>query len=553
MPGKRETAQRLLLESNDEALPTLLETAIATSSEPRLLTHATALCLARGWLQPERLQSELSRDLPPRVIEHLLRVADEFYDGALSDELRFITIERLRRTDDARLRFQSLLTLAGDADQHLPADLLAQLALDHADDEWLLAAIRLNPVEPADFLGQLLQRLALQLQNTSIEDERLAAIRALISAAAAQAGTAADAETLSFLVRQSREHETSVQFAVLQGVCSGLRRRGTTLEQASPQAWELATGVFETADVTARQRQRFPDPEQRVQAVKVLEFGPKKFILGLIDAGLNDPEQSVRLAVIDVLSRRAEPEVGPALVGLLSKEAPAVRRVLLTSLFARAERISLLLDEVEAGRVAVREIEPARADQLRKHADPAIRERALPLLVDTTAADRQQVIADYQPALALESDPLRGREVFVKNCQQCHKIGDVGVNVAPDISDSRTKTPAELLTSILDPNRPTAHNHCSYTIRARDGGSTGRDRAETAIGHAQAARRQGGHAAADRNRRTEEQRRLADARRPGAGHRPPATGRPHLLHQELALPRRGRAAGSDSVVQEMKG
>jgi putative heme-binding domain-containing protein len=80
-----------------------------------------------------------------------------------------------------------------------------------------------------------------------------------------------------------------------------------------------------------------------------------------------------------------------------------------------------------------------------------------------------KVLADYQSALALKGEASRGREVFAKNCAQCHRIGELGVNVAPDISDSRVKQPAQYLTDILQPNRAIDNNYISYIVTTTDG------------------------------------------------------------------------------------
>jgi putative heme-binding domain-containing protein len=79
------------------------------------------------------------------------------------------------------------------------------------------------------------------------------------------------------------------------------------------------------------------------------------------------------------------------------------------------------------------------------------------------------VLAEYRPALALKADSARGRGVFEKRCSVCHKIGDVGVEFAPDISDSRERTPIQLLTDILQPNRAIDSNYFSYTAITNDG------------------------------------------------------------------------------------
>jgi putative heme-binding domain-containing protein len=71
----------------------------------------------------------------------------------------------------------------------------------------------------------------------------------------------------------------------------------------------------------------------------------------------------------------------------------------------------------------------------------------------------------------MPADAKRGLEVFKKNCAACHRVGEVGVNVAPDISDSRVKTAAQLLTDILQPNRAIDANYVSYTLLTTDGRS----------------------------------------------------------------------------------
>src|SRR6185503_13001536 len=62
-----------------------------------------------------------------------------------------------------------------------------------------------------------------------------------------------------------------------------------------------------------------------------------------------------------------------------------------------------------------------------------------------------------------------GQIVFEKQCAACHRIAGVGVNVAPDISDSRTKKFDQLLTDILQPNRAIDNNYLGYTVRLLDG------------------------------------------------------------------------------------
>ncbi|HRX80379.1 MAG TPA: c-type cytochrome, partial [Pirellulaceae bacterium] len=83
--------------------------------------------------------------------------------------------------------------------------------------------------------------------------------------------------------------------------------------------------------------------------------------------------------------------------------------------------------------------------------------------------DRKKVLEDYQVVLKMDADPKRGQPIFKKNCATCHRIGEIGVNVAPDISDSRTKQPAQILADVLQPNRAIDNNYISYSVITVDG------------------------------------------------------------------------------------
>jgi putative heme-binding domain-containing protein len=140
----------------------------------------------------------------------------------------------------------------------------------------------------------------------------------------------------------------------------------------------------------------------------------------------------------------------------------------LDGVLASTERTGLLMDELAAGRIKPGEIDAPRADLLLRHGDAAIRTRAAELL-GAAPADRQKALADYRACLKLTADPTRGRQIFAKHCANCHRVGDLGVNVAPDISDSRVKSAEQYLTDILQPNRAIDSNYVSYTVVTTDG------------------------------------------------------------------------------------
>jgi putative heme-binding domain-containing protein len=189
----------------------------------------------------------------------------------------------------------------------------------------------------------------------------------------------------------------------------------------------------------------------------------------LRELAVSEPDQNVRLAALEIVAGSNDPAVGQGLVAEFSAQTPTVRRAILNALLQTEAQTKVLLDEIDAERIRASEIDPVRWGQLSKHKNVELAKLAKRLFEASQPADRQKVLADYQKALTTTADPKRGREVFVKNCASCHRIGEVGVNVAPDIADSRTQQPSQLLTSIVDPNRAVDNNYFSYTVIMNDG------------------------------------------------------------------------------------
>ncbi|REJ95287.1 MAG: hypothetical protein DWQ29_02095 [Planctomycetota bacterium] len=359
-------------------------------------------------------------------------------------------------TDDLRLKFQCILSLTGFFPSSDSYDMLAQATLNPESGFWMRTAVALATDSPGDVLTRILREVPLHpaTVETRVSD--------IVREFAVLAGVQSDEAVEAVLVARSHL-PASVQVACLTGLGQGMRRRGQQLSDLA------APALFDLPAVQLRHHHRYKDPADRILAARALEFAPARFAASLYEAGLDDPDQSVQLAVIDVLSRRGDEAIGPVLVERLGTATPTIRQAMISAMLANSSRTRLLLNEIEAGNISPREIDPPQANRLRNHGDEEIRGLAQKLLVVQTAADREEVIARYRDALTIESDPNRGRTVFIKNCQQCHKVGDVGVDVAPDMSDSRTKTAEQLLVSILDPNRAIDNNYFSFSIVDLDG------------------------------------------------------------------------------------
>jgi putative heme-binding domain-containing protein len=180
-------------------------------------------------------------------------------------------------------------------------------------------------------------------------------------------------------------------------------------------------------------------------------------------------EQTLRIAAIGALARQPGTDHWQPLLDGFPSDTPAARRAILDGLLATSDRPKLLLDAIEAGKIKPSELDVSHAKRLTDSRDAEIKERAGKLFAAATPAERAKALEDYHPVLSMPADAKRGTAIFEKHCAVCHKIGTVGVNVAPDISDSRTKTPAQLLGDIILPNRAIDNNYLGYSVRLVDG------------------------------------------------------------------------------------
>jgi putative heme-binding domain-containing protein len=177
----------------------------------------------------------------------------------------------------------------------------------------------------------------------------------------------------------------------------------------------------------------------------------------------------VRLAAIRALSAHTDASVPDLLLKQWKTFGPALRREVVEALTRGRERTIFLLDQIEKETIKPGDLDANRTRQLIAHRDPAVRDRARKLLARNLPADRKEVLRRYRAALEGKGDVARGRKVFEKNCATCHRVDDLGVNVGPDISDTRTKTAEMLLTDILNPNQAIDANFVNYQVTTRRG------------------------------------------------------------------------------------
>jgi putative heme-binding domain-containing protein len=337
--------------------------------------------------------------------------------------------------------------------------------------------------------GALLATLLRPAQGLTHEATagRLALVQELAALAGARQEPAEVTAILEALLVLTEEESSRWQMAGLNGLADGMGRRGTqlglflkTLPKLKQPVVERTEALLAQAAGIAADQKR--DLSERLAAVRLLAHAPWPDASPTLTRLFgDDAAQEVRLAAVRALAAHPKAEVSGLLMKSWRSQTPAVRREVTEAMLRQPERILFLLKEVEAGRVKPGDLDALRSRQLVNHGRKDIRELARKLLVDNLPADRKKVLEQYQAALKLKGDPQRGKSVFQKNCATCHRVAGVGVDVGPDIADTRTKTLAGLLVDILNPNQAIDSNYINYTIVTKSGKSlTGIIAVETA-------------------------------------------------------------------------
>jgi putative heme-binding domain-containing protein len=138
-------------------------------------------------------------------------------------------------------------------------------------------------------------------------------------------------------------------------------------------------------------------------------------------------------------------------------------------LLQRPDGPQVVLEALGAKRFLPQDVPLSARQRLLGHPSREVRERAGKLFTDRVDPDRDRVVRAYQPALRLKGDLGRGLKVFARSCAACHRLGEVGQAVGPDLAMVRDKPADWFLPALFDPSRAVDGRYVNYTAVTRDG------------------------------------------------------------------------------------
>jgi putative membrane-bound dehydrogenase-like protein len=492
----RLMAQRLLVERAQlDVIPQLI--ALVAGDSPRAAQHAlyTLAGLDALTKAPQQSMPALVSGLQhadPGVQRAALAALPRSEQGA-----ELILRNGLLEGNDPFVRREALLALAEcpAVEQGGPAVATVLAQPENSGDRWIpLAATSAAARNAVSFL--------LAALDANVEQQKVAAMgNAARVVAEHLARTQSPAQASALLVALSTYDASAVTSAILQGLVAGWPQE---LPLALPPqqvdrlaAWLEKLPASSQLDLlTLAQRSQFG--ERMEQAAGELKESLAKAISAdtgdqeRIDAAhsliLLAPQGESIALVLDQITPKASPQLTEGLLQSLGEGesaeiatailerwetlTPAGRHAAIGLLLRRTPWTQAFLASLDQHPDWLRDMTVDQRQQLLRHPDAQLAATAKQILErggQIPNPDRQKVIDSLAGLVETTGDATAGRAVFEKQCAKCHRHGNLGAAIAPDLTGIAARKKAEILIDVLDPNRSVEGNYRLYTVTTDDG------------------------------------------------------------------------------------
>ena len=401
------------------------------------------------------------RDPDPAIRKHAIAKMEDYI---LRPERA--TLEKLAKDENEQVRQQLAYMLSYSIEDRALGGLLPQIACDNAANPYILAAA-LSSVDKnnwKNFLAEVMKRESIPAPMLS----------PLVRMAKAFGEPLDSAQLFVRQIGTQDKKPNMKQLGQVADMLESLRANGMSVREMvkSIKAKEVVTSVERLSEIHEFAVDIINNPKEatrdRAAAVRVLDRGlandrnDQKLLIALLTPRTPDELQA---AAILQLSQTDDPRVVGMLLTPWKSYTPALRNQVLDAVMGRVIWTRLTIEAIKAKQVPVQEIDAIRRQRLLQHKDAEIRAAAAKLFASASNSDRGKVVDLYWLQMPAKADAMRGAKLFTKSCATCHKLGDVGQNVGPDLLSVGDKSPQGLLTAILDPNRAVESRHTSTTWR----------------------------------------------------------------------------------------
>ena len=142
---------------------------------------------------------------------------------------------------------------------------------------------------------------------------------------------------------------------------------------------------------------------------------------------------------------------------------------MIQALVNQPARCLLLLEAINSKDIPATVLSPFQISSLRDHRRLEIRTLMEEIFPKLPKRSPEELMKDYEGSLTEPGNRANGREIFTQRCVTCHRLGDDGQEIGPDVATFKTAGRDSLLSNVLDPNREVAPRYQAYTLTLRNG------------------------------------------------------------------------------------
>jgi putative membrane-bound dehydrogenase-like protein len=294
------------------------------------------------------------------------------------------------------------------------------------------------------------------------------------------------------LLQVVAERDDVAQLDLLRGVREGIRgAKSLPMPKGWPEVYaRLARGNDTVREHAVALALAFGDPRAAADLRKTVDslaasVGERTAALqSLIDKRdadlapvlhrlLADP--NLRSTALRGLAANPHPDTPATVLALYAKLSAADKQEAIAALSSRKEYARALLAAVESKTVPAADVTAFTARQLHALGDDPISAQLRKLWGDVrdTSPKKQEQIDSYKklltPDVLARGDRPNGRAVFLKNCQQCHRLYGDGGKIGPDLTGSNRSNLDYLLSNMIEPSAEVAKDYRLSIVTTNDG------------------------------------------------------------------------------------
>ena len=482
----RLNSQRLLVDRADKkTVPALIQ--MAKNESPAARLHALWTLEGMAALTYKEIEQALN-DPVPGVRENAIKLAELHLSEAPGLTKSLLT---LQGDPDAKVRYQLLCTL-GFVNTAEASQIRNKILFGDIDDKWVQIAALSSSSAP----GSLLQVV---LDNFK---EGSPAYASLVQRLATMIGASGSPENIRQLVQKATKTTSSEQgdwqASVLEGLAGGMENKKSravisdaeenqliqrSFENPSDRIRKASLQLLKVIGIKNEARARksvedaisiAKDPSQaenkRAQAIDFVSVrNPAPHAIALMKLFVPTEPLSVQLAALRTLSFIPDTTISGYLLRQWPVLTPEIREAAVNTFLANDDRIAMLLNAIESGKIQTTDIIWHRKVRLMAQDNEKLRNQARALF---TKNNDKEVNEAYQHSLELKGNPVKGKEIYQQQCALCHQIrGTMGITLGPDLGTIHNWSPEAIMANILAPNLSISSGYDLWAIEMKSGES----------------------------------------------------------------------------------